>query len=126
MCNDLFSKDFLKQKKFIGASLKQKRGNNWNNGWFQTTAIFCWNWVWRQICTGLSIYFECQIMCFNWRAWSLLPSPKWKWYTFCKRNIDKITYFQKMCISKGKVTINETIDDFRVQLFVQMRYEHKL
>ena len=49
--------------------------------------------------------------------------------TFCKRNIDKMTYFSKevhRCISKEKVPISETMGDFRVQFFVQMRYEHKL
>ena len=41
---------------------------------------------------------------------------------------EKLPIFKKdqRCISKEIVPINETIDDFRVQLFVQMRYEHKL
>ena len=30
----------------------------------------------------------------------------------------------KVQFKRKKVPINETIDDFRVQLFVQMRYEH--
>ena len=45
-----------------------------------------------------------------------------------KEILTKWPIFKKVqrCILKEKVPINETIDDFRVQLFVQMRYEHKL